>query len=294
LGYFCQYSLIINANLHKPIDIVAIFNFADPIPTKGGAIYITYAYISPRSTQHRIHNQYTPFYMVMHSPITDQLLPPTPTYKKDPNMPPLAQHLSITLPHINAINEKLIVFIEGIHPKFILGDKQNNNTNNLRHLGYTIHRAITTQFKDQLPHDFPKPNNRCHTANSIATKLVRSLGNHNTPHIPPILGIVIPQDEPTHSAIKSLFTDIIINNKTPIHLFGCINTFSFNIHFIPQNPQKRNQLVTQIIKAKKEDTYSTYKLICNVQVNYNFFTNSKTQIAIVHHTQLHSNLPPLQ
>jgi hypothetical protein len=82
------YSLIAKANLDKPIDIVAIFNFADPIPTKGGAIYITYAFISPRSTQQRIHNQYTPFYMVMHSRITDQLLLPTPTYKKDTNMPP--------------------------------------------------------------------------------------------------------------------------------------------------------------------------------------------------------------
>jgi hypothetical protein len=218
------YSLIAKANLDKPIDIVAIFNFADPIPTKGGAIYITYAFISPRSTQQRIHNQYTPFYMVMHSRITDQLLLPTPTYKKDLNMPPLAQHLSITQPHIKAINEKLFAFIEGIHPKFILGNKQYTNTNNLRHLGYIIHRAITTQFKNPLPHNFPKPNNRCHTANFMATKLVRSQGNINTQYIPPILGIVISQEEPTHSAIKSFITDIIINNKTPIHLFGRLNT----------------------------------------------------------------------
>ena len=154
--------------------------------------------------------QARPYITLHHSRITDQLLLPTPTYKKEPNMPPLAQHLSITLPHINAINKKLFAFIEGIHPKFILGDKQNTNTDNLRHLGYIIHRAITTQFKNQLPHDFPKPNNRCHTANFMATKLVRSQGNIQAQYIPPILGIVISQEEPTHSAIKSFITDIII------------------------------------------------------------------------------------
>ena len=114
-------------------------------PTKKGTIYISYAFLSPRSTQQHNLNIYSSFYIIMHSQLSDQLRLPTQIYKSHPAMPPLAEHLNITMPPVNALNEKITFFIEGPHPKLLLGEAHTTNIDSQRQLAFMIHRALWIQ-----------------------------------------------------------------------------------------------------------------------------------------------------
>lgn len=217
----------------------------------------------------------------MHSRLSDQLRLPSPLYKTNPSMPPLTKHLNITIPHVNAINEKISFYIEGVHPKLILDDSQTTNIDNHRHLGFTIHRALWDQHGKYLGNNFPQPTNRAHTASFISTKLIKSTTPQNQNYIPPCLGIVINHDEPHFTTIFQAIMEICVTNNTPIYLFSVHNTFAITLHAVPQNQYDRTSLVHRITQQNKIQTSPTYKIVRNIKVKYNFLLDPKNSTAIV-------------
>lgn len=136
------YALIQQCKVNFDVDISALLNFNEAVKTKRGDIYITYVFLSPRSTQIPAYNTYSPNYLILHSRLMDQLRQPSPTYRSNTNLPSHITQYNITIPHINDITEKIAYILAGFPPQFLLGNQMHINIDNLRMGGLMLHRAI--------------------------------------------------------------------------------------------------------------------------------------------------------
>jgi hypothetical protein len=159
------YALIQQCKFNFDVDITALLNFNEAVKTKKGDIYITYVFLSPRSTQHPSYNTYSTNYLILHSRLMDQLRQPSPTYRSNTNLPSHIKQYNINIPHINDITEKLAYFIAGFPPQFLLGNQMHINIDNLRMAGLMLHRAICEQLGQNLTNTFPQPTSRFATSN---------------------------------------------------------------------------------------------------------------------------------
>ena len=140
------YALIQQCKFNFDVDITAILNFNEAVKTKRGDIYITYVFLSPRSTQHPAYNTYSTNYLILHSRLLDMLRQPSPTYRSNTNLPSHITQYNISIPHINDITEKIAYILAGFPPQFLLGNQTHINIDNLRMGGLMIHRAICEQL----------------------------------------------------------------------------------------------------------------------------------------------------
>jgi len=95
------YALIQQCKVNFDVDISALLNFNEAVKTKRGDIYITYVFLSPRSTQIPAYNTYSPNYLILHSRLMDQLRQPSPTYRSNTNLPSHITQYNITIYHIS-------------------------------------------------------------------------------------------------------------------------------------------------------------------------------------------------
>jgi hypothetical protein len=205
------YALIQHCKFNFDADITAILNFNEAVKTKKGDIYITYVFLSPRSTQIRAYNTYSANYLILHSRLLDQLRQPSPAYCNDTSLPSHITQYNITIPQINDITEKLAYIIAGFPPQFLLGNQTHINIDNLRMVGLMIHQAICEQLGQNLTNTFPQPTSRFATSYFFSLRLHQVTINGQTKQL---FGLLVNGHDNIFSSITTKLTALCNTNTT--------------------------------------------------------------------------------
>jgi hypothetical protein len=268
------YALIEQCKLNFEVDITALLNFNEAVKTKKGDIYITYVFLSPRSTQHPSYNTYSPNYLILHSRLMDQLRQPSPSYRSNTNLPSHINQYNISIPHINDITEKLAYIIAGLPPQFLLGNQKHINVDNLRMGGLMLHRAICEQLGQNLTNSFPQPTSRFATSNYFSLRLHQIYIDGQSKHV---LALLVNGHDHIFSSITTALTDLCntnttIDNSLPIFLYGLRHEFTITLHSLPSDLRNRDNLLRQIYNTNT-NILSTYKIIQKVPFLYKTIEN---------------------
>jgi hypothetical protein len=145
-------SIINSLSLIFVVNIVAIFNYNKPIDNvkRTSSTYYSFAFLSPHSTQQHDKNKFMMEYSFLYAQLADLVKGPTQALRNIPNIPPITNFLTITTPHINAMDERLEFLIKGVGPRTLLGQEEYENSDTFRHLGFLIFTALCTCWKLDL------------------------------------------------------------------------------------------------------------------------------------------------
>jgi hypothetical protein len=271
-------SIISHLAFTFPVDVVAIINYSTPIPNarKNYSSYYSFVYISPRSTQIPTSNTYSKEFAIVHARLADLLKGPLQAITNIPDLPDITRHLHISLPNINAISEHLTFLIDGIGPRTILGDKEYDNIDTCRHLGYLIFQAFKETWKRTFPKrplhpDLSKLQTRFTLHSVISVKKVRIHTPDSTPNIRNMLGVVFTDKESLSPLLRNSFTELCITNSTPLQLFGPLNPFSIRLHlFPPAEDPTCIELGRQINTNNNRYHLSHFKIIPKIRIHLKF------------------------
>jgi hypothetical protein len=236
-------SIISSLSLTFVTNIVAIFNYDKPINNVKctSSTYYSFAFLSPHSTQQHDKNQFSMEYSFLYARLADLVKGPTQALCNIPNLPPITNFLTITTPHINAMNERLKFPFKGVGPHTLLGQEEYKNSDTFRHLGFLIITALRTCWKLNMHPTHPFPPNlarlitRYDIMHIISTKKVRVRTPQNTPKIHNMLGIILTTNEPHATTIRETLHELCIVKQHPLLIFGMHNTFAIHLHVFPPN-----------------------------------------------------------
>jgi hypothetical protein len=244
-------AILATLNFPFRVDIVAFINYERPIinASRSSSTYFSFIYLSPHSTKVPSTNTFGQEYYLLYARIADLVMGPNQALRNIPDLPPITKFITITTPHINDMNERLAFLIDGVGPRTLLGPEEWDNTDSYRHLGYLIFIALRECWKRSLPSSRPvpaelsRPQTRYSIMHLISTKKVRMKTPDGTPTIHNMLGVVITQEEPHATVLRNAFTELCIENKHPLRIFGILNTFELYLNVFPDNiPWAHNQL----------------------------------------------------
>jgi len=271
-------SIISNLAFNFYVDVVAIINYSTPIlnARKNNSSYYSFIYVSPRSTQIPISNTYSKEFAIVHARLADLLKGPLQAITNIPDLPEITRHLHISLPNINAIGENLTFLIDGIGPRTILGDKEYDNVDTCRHLGFLIYQAFKETWKRTFPTrplhpDLSKLQTRFTLHSVISVKKVRIQTPESTPNIKNMFGVVITDEESLSTLLRNSITELCITHNTPLQLFGPLNPFSIRLHLFPSTDgPARIELGRQINTNNHKYHLSHFKIIPKIRIHLKF------------------------
>jgi hypothetical protein len=287
-------AIISSINLPFVVDRVAILSFDTAIPTKQGSIYFTYAYLSPRSS-----NPFTLPYET-HATIRRQLellqgklhsrLDGPQYFNSIPDLPPIADHLRVTIPLINDMDETFRFLIDGISVALLLGPNGADNILTQRYLGFLIFKAVRTIYPMLPPHnEFPSALRKFVTRQDIgkliSVKRIRFSKPPNTnpqspvrplikrdesyPH--PLLGVVITNSNPLSDLLHEAISHVCVTHNSKLHICGPpSHGLSIYLHAKPTTVPDTQTLAKEISSRHNPiHDSSRHKIVRNIRIHHN-------------------------
>ncbi len=152
---------MLSCALPFPVDRIAILGFNHAINSRTfGNLYLSYAFLSPRSTNKTILPSPSRLTIHRHLGILQGLvhsrLDSPGFFHTIPHLAPAADHFRVTLPFTNNMEESLDFLVKGVSVCLLLGERSLDNILALRHLGYLIFLNIRA-LHPTLPPNTPFP-----------------------------------------------------------------------------------------------------------------------------------------
>ena len=290
-------AIIDSLGLPFPIDRVAILSFDTAIPTRQGSIYFTYAYLSPRSsnphvlpyeTHTRCRRQLEILQGVLHSRLDG------PNYFNTiPDLPPIANHLRVTIPLINDMDETFQFLIDGISVALLLGtNKGADNVLTQRYLGFLIFKAVRDIYPTLPPHNpFPSALNKFVTRQDIGriisvktirfTKPITPNTNPQSPVRPlikkedtqphPLLGVIITNSNPLRDILHDALFHVCTTHASRLHICGPPSRgLSIHLHLKPSSTPDTLELAKEIsTRHNRLHDSSQHRIVRNIRIHQN-------------------------
>ena len=291
-------AIIASLGLKFTIDRVAILSFDTAIPTRKGSTYFTYAYLSPRSSNpHTLpqepHITQRRHLEILQGSIHNRLDGPL-HFDTIPDLPPIARHLTVSIPNINDMDETFQYFIEGISAPLLLGPHIMSNVLTQRYLGFLIFKAVRSIYPTLPPHSpFPSALRKFATRQDIGKLIsvkkiqfnkqqehnknpqspVRPLikqGKTNT-HPYPLLGVILTNTTPLSTLLHDAIFHVCVTHNRRLHICGPpSNGISISLHQKPNTSPDTLSLATEISMGHDPiHDPSQYKIVRNIRIHPN-------------------------
>jgi hypothetical protein len=280
------------------VDRLAILSFDHAIKSRTfGDLYLSYAFLSPHSTNKNISPSPSKLTIHRHLDILQGLihsrLDGPGFFNTIPHLPPSANHFRVTLPFTNDMEESLDFLIEGVSVSLLLGERSQDNILTLRHLGYLIFLTIRA-LHSTLPPNPPFPpklarfTSRFDISRIILVKKVRfgvspttsrrSGSTPNPAYIRPLLGIVLSKTAPFYDHLRDAIHHACVKNSAILPICGSSSDrLSLRLH--PLTKFISNQVTTapdhhilaRRIDAAHNPLFDTtkFKIIRHVPIHVN-------------------------
>ena len=291
-------AIITSLRLPFTIDRVAILSFDTAIPTRKGSTYFTYAYLSPRSSNPHTspqepHITQRRHLEVLQGSLHNRLDGPL-HFDTIPDLPPIARHLTVSIPNINDMDETFQYLIEGISAPLLLGPHLMSNVLTQRYLGFLIFKAVRSIYPTLPPHSpFPSALRKFATRQDIGKLIsvkkiqfnkqqehnknpqspVRPLikqGKTNT-HPYPLLGVILTNTTPLSTLLHDAIFHVCVTHNRRLHICGPpSNGISITLHQKPTTQPDTLSLATEIsIGHDPIHDPSQYKIVRNIRIHPN-------------------------